>query len=514
MRRLWALALALLLLTACAAPEEEPEVDWEAYQQELPEESGAPAESEEPELPAAFTLPYHKDHSLDPVTCGEGIQQDLSSLIYEPLFRLDGNFEPVPVLCESFEWDEAGLVCTIRLREDALFQDGSRVTAKDAAAALNRAAASERYGYRLRGMASAAANRRGELIVTLTAPNRGFLALLDIPIVKNGTQERTAPMGSGPYRFVSDEAGARLEADPNWWQQKALPLAAIPLVHAKDRDTAMYLFSTRQVELVTVDPTDDRSAVSGQSENTDRPTTLMQFVGFNTASGVFADPAARAAFSGGIPREKLVSAQLVGLALPAQFPVSPLSKLYPKDLERPYVPEDTLSALRAAGQDAGEVKELRFLVSAEDSFHLASARFIAESLSKLDWRVTVTALPWEEYLAALAAGEFDLYFGEVRLTADWDLTDLLATGGALNYGGFTDPAMDALLPAFAAAGDREAAFRVLASQLLSSAPIAPVCFKSYTVLTHPGVVEGMGPSVSSTFFNLENWRVRLAVGDE
>ena len=444
MRRLWALVLAVLLLSACAAPEEEPEVDWGAYQQELPEESGAPEEPEEPELPAAFALPYHRDHSLDPVTCGEGIQQDLASLIYEPLFRLDGNFEPVPVLCESCEWDDAGLVCTLRLREDALFQDGSRVTAKDAAAALNRAAASERYGYRLRGMASAAANRRGELVVTLSAPDRGLPALLDIPVVKNGTQERTVPMGSGPYRFVSDGDGARLEADLDWWPQKPLPLTVIPLVNAKDRDTAMYLFSTRQVELVTVDPTDDRSAVTGQSENTDRPTTLMQFVGFNTVSGVFADPAARAAFSNGIPREKLVSAQLAGLALPAQFPVSPLSRLYPRDLERPYVPEDTL--------------------------------------------------------AAVAAGDFDLYFVEVRLTANWDLTELLGTAGALNYGGFTDPAMDALLLTFAAAGDQTAAFRVLASQLLSSAPIAPVCFKSYTVLTHPGVVEGMGPSVSSTFF--------------
>ena len=236
-------------------------------------------------------------------------------------------------------------------------------------------------------------------------------------------------------------------------------------------------------------------------------------MGFNTVSGVFADPAARAAFSNGIPREKLVSAQLAGLALPAQFPVSPLSSLYPRDLERPYVPEDTLAALRAAGQDTGEIRELRFLVSAEDSFHLTSARFIAESLTKLDWRVTVTALPWEEYLAALAAGDFDLYFGEVRLTANWDLTDLLGTAGALNYGGFTDPAMDALLLTFAAAGDQTAAFRVLASQLLSSAPIAPVCFKSYTVLTHPGVVEGMGPSVSSTFFGVENWAVHLAAGE-
>lgn len=41
--------------------------------------------------------------------------------------------------------------------------------------------------------------------------------------------------------------------------------------------------------------------------------------------------------------------------------------------------------------------------------------------------VEVNALPWEEYNAALAAGNFDLYYGEVRLTADWNLTSLLGS---------------------------------------------------------------------------------------
>ena len=49
--------------------------------------------------------------------------------------------------------------------------------------------------------------------------------------------------------------------------------------------------------------------------------------------------------------------------------------------------------------------------------------------------------------AALAAGKFDLYYGEVKLTADWDLRSLLATGGALNYGGYSDAALDSLLAA-------------------------------------------------------------------
>lgn len=52
---------------------------------------------------------------------------------------------------------------------------------------------------------------------------------------------------------------------------------------------------------------------------------------------------------------------------------------------------------------------------------------------------------------------FDLYYGEVRLTADWNLAPLLATGGRLNYGGWSDARCDQLLEAPARTGTRSCA---------------------------------------------------------
>ena len=119
------------------------------------------------------------------------------------------------------------------------------------------------------------------------------------------------------------------------------------------------------------------------------------------------------------------------------------------------------------------------------------------------------ALPWEEYLAALAAGEFDLYYGEVRLTADWDITDLVGTGGSLNYGGYTNTVTDALLQSFASASDRAYAARQLCTHLLGTAPIAPICFQQDILLTHDDVVSGMSPTATAVFFGLENWTIHL-----
>lgn len=512
MRRLLALLLAALLLGGCAAlaePEPEDE-DWSDYQQYLPEEPASPPEAEMPEYPTAFSLPWQENGTLDPIDCGEGFQAAVASLLYEPLFCLDGRFEPQPVLCESWEWDEAELVCTLTLRQDALFSDGSALTARDVEETLRRAVESERYAYRLRNVASVAVNRAGQVLITLAAPDRGLPALLDIPIVKRTTAGQQVPTGTGPYLLVRGDEGDALRAREDWWQGKALPVAVIPLVHAKDQDTARYLFDGRHIELLAVDPAADPAAVNGQARTDSQPTAILQFIGFNTAEGrLFSNAALRKLFSQGIDRKTLADARLVRLAMATQFPLSPVSPLYPDSLEVPYSEENTLAALRAAGQDAGERRELTLLVSGDDAFRTSSARFIAEGLSLLDWQITVEELPWEAYLAALEAGEFDLYLGEVRLTANWELTDLIGTEGALNYGGYANETTDMVLRSFAAAEDRTGAAQRLCRHFQSAAPIAPVCFRQYSVLTHPGVVEGMTPSPSGVFYGFDGWTVHL-----
>ena len=512
MRRILPLLLtAVLLLTGCGVNyEEEPGISWEEYQQSQSGEAEAEQPTEEQSYPSAFSMAYYKGHTLDPITCGEGIQQDVAALLYEPLVQLNENFEPVPLLCESWSWDESGLVLTLVIRQGVTFSDGSELTAADAADTLRRAAESQRYSYRLRQVTSiTSSNSAGTVTITLSTPNRGFPSLLDIPVVKRSTSGQSVPLGTGPYVFVTGSDSDSLVANSGWWQQKSLPVDTITLVHAKDKDTAMYLFSSHRIELLRADPTSDLVSASGKAVNTPVPTTTFQFIGFNTASGVFSSAAARAAFSKGIQRDMVAEALLSGNALPAAFPISPLSALYPEDLAPVYSYEGTVSDLTAAGANTGQSQTLILLVNEDNSFRVSCAEFIAENMSLLDWQITVKALPWEEYLAALAAGEFDLYYGEVRLTADWDITDLVGTGGSLNYGGYTNTVTDALLQSFANASDRAYAARQLCAHLLGTAPIAPICFQQDILLTHDDVVSGMTPTATSVFFGLENWTIHL-----
>ncbi len=124
----------------------------------------------------------------------------------------------------------------------------------------------------------------------------------------------------------------------------------------------------------------------------------------------------------------------------------------------------------------------------------------------------VRKLAWEDYEKALKAGDFDLYLGETMLTADFNLTALISKGGSLNFGKYDGCGVGELLAAFrASSGDaRTQAASALYQKLGEDAPLAVLCFKNSSVLTHWGMVTGLVPTQNNAFFSLQDWSLSAA----
>lgn len=457
----------------------------------------------------SFALPYLKGETADPITCPDGAQLTLGTLLYEGLFALDGQFEAQPALAESYTYDASRYTYTITLRA-ASFSDGTSVTARDVVNALRRAQTSARYSGRLAEVSDIWVSG-GAVRISLTTDNRSFVSRLDIPIVKSGTESSTFPIGTGPYAY-SGEGGAHLAKNASWWQGKSLPLDRIELTACKDTDSVSYAFYAREIQLLFCDLTGaDTSNVYGSGDYTDAATSIMQYLCLNTRRAPFDNPAVRRAVTLGVDRAGCVSAFLLGHGMAAHFPLSPASDLYPKELETAYSPDGYTSALEAAGLHTGKTRSLTLLVNQENSFKVTAAEEVAFSLSNQRLTVTVDAVPWNTFLSRLQDGNFDLYYGECRLTADWDVSALLGWEGSLNYGGWGDEETERLLSLCRTAeGDsRNAALHDLWEHLLDTAPFAPVCFKSLSVLTTEGVFSGLTPTETNPFFRMGRWSVHL-----
>ena len=475
----------------------------------LPQEEDPPQETQVV-LPAAFHLPYRSDETLDPITCSDGAQQVIGSLLYEGLFRLDETLSPQPLLCDSYTYDSDTFLYTFTLRSDARFSDGTPCTAADAATALRRAMASERYRSRL-AQVTAVEGQGQTLTVTLRSGNTSFPALLDIPIVKSGTETSAVPLGTGPYQLSQDKKGRPiLVKNPHARSTPTLPVEKILLSPSADRDAMLYQFKSRDVQLITADLTSAESvSITGGVQVLDADTTVLQYLGFNLNRPLFQNVSLRTALSLGINRDSLVNALLSGHGAPAQFPVSPCSPLYPQELDKPYSYDSFLQAMDKAGFHRGRNYHVTLLVNEENPFKVSVAEHLASWLSACDLKIRVQALPWEEYLSALSAGRFDLYLGEVKLPADWNLAALLSSSGALNYGHWADPETDRLLASYALSKRPQYAMNNLCAHLQVTAPIVPLCFKSTSVLVQDGVLSGAVPTAAEPFFPLSDCKIHL-----
>ena len=510
-RRFFALLGALMLaltLTGCWSADVEPDDGGNFWE----EPSGDQADSADAVTPiTAFALPYLQGVSFDPVTCPDGMQQTVGTLLYEAMFVLDESFAPQPVLCSRYEHNDAYTSYTFYLRENVSFSDGSALMARDALATLRRAAESERYGARFANVASMRVSN-GALVISLTRADSAFPALLDIPIVKSGSEKDAVPLGTGPYLYVTDSGGAHLQRSDEWWRGTALPLERIELRAVKDADTASYLFSSREVHLLAADLTGGTGELrSAGTLLTDYPSAAMVYLGFNTRRAPLSDAALRSAIAGSFDRATIVTGYLAGHADAARFPISPRSAVYPKELDTTLAAPELSAALETAGVTAERPRTLTLLVHEGDPFKVSIADYLSRTLTQGPLTVTVRALPWADYLTALESGIYDLYLGEVRLTADWDVSALVRSDGALNYGGYADEQCDALLDAFLA-GETEQTAAALCRYLGQNAPIAPIAFKSLSLLTPEGLVDGLTPTVSSPFYGFEGWTVRFDEG--
>ena len=451
----------------------------------------------------AFGLAYQPDYGLQPYNCQSLNNRIIFSFLYEPLFAVTDGYEAEPILAESYLVTDDGKTTTVKLRSGVTFHDGTAMTAADAAYSIASAMGSEYYGSRLRFIIEVQAQDDLTLVLSTSEAYECLPLLLDIPIIKDGSRDEAVPLGSGPYVMDGD---TRLVRNTNWWQTAApiVDFAEVKLTLVEKTSEVRDNFEYENVNLVLTDP--NSAAFAGfhnDYELWDAKSPIMQYIGYNMNSPVFSNYGLRGAITFAIDREQLVGQTLGGFAVASTLPCSPNSRYYDVKLANNFAYDtgsyyDQLASASVEDATGDGILDLyvpskgysvpvegTMIVCSSSYIRVQAANEVARMLNSLGFNITVKSMEYSEYKQALLQGNFDLYYGEVRLSPNFDLSPFFGATGTLNYGDLADSTMMNLCSmALVNSGNTYNLYK----RVCERGYITPILFKSYALYTTRGAV--------------------------
>lgn len=304
-------------------------------------------------------------NSMDPVI-DNGLQGiNVYDALFDQLTEVLPDGSVGPRIATEWSSNDDATVWDFTLRDDIVFHDGTPLTAEDVIFTFeqvqtNPNSRNTRY---LVNVVSMEEVEPGLLRFELNTPFANWPRQMTLlSIVPKAAYEAAggsegfakAPVGSGPYSYVSYTSGVEIvvEANPDYWGD-APTLDTITYVPVTTDEARVSGVQSGSLDLALIPPSqvpalDGSGVVDVRSVGSNQ----TMYLGFNTLEGLTADPLIREAVSLAVDREAIVATILGGLGVPANQMSSPANFGYDDDRDPlEYDPDRAAELLEEAGYD-------------------------------------------------------------------------------------------------------------------------------------------------------------------
>lgn len=399
--------------------------------------------------------------SLNPLVARDSASLRAYTPLFPLLFAAQPDLSVGPSLAAALPvYSDGGLTLTVSLRQDALWSDGTAITADDVVYTVTtemnpRLQTGAAFDWTsLRSVTRIDAHT---VRFTLRAPDAAFLAdSLVTPIVPQHALASVDParmadaafssapaVSGGP--FVFDHRGADgsvlLDANPRYFLGRPHADHLLEQVVAVGASVSTQLGEGQLSWDPELSPAAAGDAVISSGVTVSSyPEPAVVGVQFNVRAGhVFAAAAVRQAFALSVDHDAIVAeATGASQAYPVWSDVSPASWAstavthYGRDPNRA---RQLLQGLAASGS---------LVFPRDDAQRAEAAALLAQQSSAAGFALRPVGLDPAGFAAALRGGSFDAALVALSIGVDPDDSTLLATGGAENAGGYSSAALDSL----------------------------------------------------------------------
>ena len=343
--------------------------------------------------------------TLDPHHMTAAGTKEVLFNVFEGLVKPTSDGEIVPAVASEVEKSEDGLTYTFTLRDGVTFHNGDPVEMDDVIYSIERRRNGEDAEALLEAL-GVIADMKGEgntLTITLSEPSNEFLAFLmnAYIIPADYDKQDTAPIGTGPYKFVSRAVQDNLvleKYDGYWGEGGSIDKVTFKVLEKAEAlvtglqggalDVVAHMSSDQTAQLDTNDFQIEQGSMN-----------LVQALYLNNAEEPFDDVRVRQALCYAIDKQAMIDLAFDGYGIPLGTSMFPsFAKYYDESLTDYYTPdpEKAKELLAEAGYPDGF--DMTITVPSNYTPHVNTATVLVEQLREVGINATVNPIDWNTWL--------------------------------------------------------------------------------------------------------------------
>ena len=351
------------------------------------------------------------DDSLDPHKTVKAGTREVMFNVFEGLMKPTPDGDLTPAIAESYTVSEDRKTYTFTLREGVKFHNGDTVTAEDVIWSIERCAAATETGIvqveAFSVIEAIEAPDERTVTITISEPSNEFISYMTTAVLPaDYDQQDTAPVGTGPFKFVSRTAqdSVVLEKFGEYWGTPAY-LDKVTLKIIENADSLMMSLQSGAIDLCSHLTSTQVAQLGGDFDVAEGTMNLVQALYLNNAEKPFDDVRVRQALCYAVDKQAIIDLAFDGSGSPTGSSMYPafgkyfddsLTNYYTKDVEK------AKSLLAEAGYPDGF--DMTITVPSNYKPHMDTAEVLVQQLAQIGVNAAIEPIEWESWVSDVYAG--------------------------------------------------------------------------------------------------------------
>ncbi len=485
--------------------------------------------------------------NLIPMLSSDASSHEVAGFLFNGLVKYDKDYNIVGDLARSWDIENDGKLLRFHLRNDVLWHDGAKFTARDVMFTYiliidpkTPTAYAEKYKLvkRARILDEYTFEVEYDKPLAPALISWGSLQVLPEHILKGVDITKTpfarSPVGTGPFSFVSWQTGQKITVKANEKYFDGVPyFTGINYRIIPDQNTEFLELKAGSIDMMGLTPLQ----YLRQTETPDFKKLYAKYkflsdgytyLGFNLKKKPFDDKLVRQAISYAIDRDEIIKGVLNGLGEPTTGPYKPGTKWYNTKVTRyQYNPDKARELLMQAGyldrngdgiiELDGRDLTITILTNQGNPLREKTAQIVQQRLKQVGIAVKIRIIEWTVFLKEYVdKGNFDAVILGWNILQDPDLYNVWhssqAVKGGLNFVNYKDPEVDKLLTDGRQTFDetkRKQCYDRFQEVLADQQPYI-FLYVPYSLPAVSSRIKGIVPAPAGITYNLEKWYVPKA----